>query len=213
MSDLKRGKEKTRDRLIQAAIEVFASAGILGATTREIARVAEVNEVTLFRHFHSKEQLLEAVVQQITALQAETLDNQQEWTQDLRQDLLHYAQIYTSMLEQHEALVRMFIGEAKRHPDGAVRVLQQSTLPLREKLTRYLDRYVAQGTVAPETDLLLAVDLLTGMLLAGVLRQQVSPTQRGYPRDHYIEACVNLFIRGICSETALTQFTTDLTDD
>ncbi|MBI4780992.1 MAG: TetR/AcrR family transcriptional regulator [Oscillatoriophycideae cyanobacterium NC_groundwater_1537_Pr4_S-0.65um_50_18] len=202
MTHPKPGKEKTRDRLIEAAIEVFATAGIVGATTREIARVAGVNEVTLFRHFQNKEQLLGAVVQQVTALQSETLANQDEWTQDLRQDLLHYAWVYTNMLETHEALVRMFIGEAKRHPEEAVKVLQQSFLPLRDKLTNYLQKGIERGTVQPDADLLLSVDLFTGMLLAGVLRRHTAPAQRGYSRDRYVEGCVDLLIRGLCPDIA-----------
>lgn len=55
----------TRDRLLQAAIQVFSRAGYVGATTREIAREAGVSEVTLFRHFQRKEQLLKAVAQHI----------------------------------------------------------------------------------------------------------------------------------------------------
>jgi AcrR family transcriptional regulator len=191
------GKEKTRDRLIQAAIEVFATEGVVGATTREIARVAGVSEVTLFRHFQNKEQLLGAVVQEITALQAETLSNQAEWTQDLRHDLLHYAWLYTDMLEKHEALVRMFIGEAKRHPEEAVRVLQQSATPLRDKLIAYLKAGVERGTVRPDAELPLLVDLFTGMLLSGMLRRHIASIQRGYSRDRYIEGCVDLLVRGI----------------
>ncbi|MEH2432700.1 MAG: helix-turn-helix domain-containing protein, partial [Nostoc sp.] len=52
-----RSSALTRTRLIEAASQIFASLGVQGATTREIARVAGVNEVTLFRHFASKEQL------------------------------------------------------------------------------------------------------------------------------------------------------------
>lgn len=48
----------TRSRLLKAALEVFAEAGIAGATTKAIARMAGVNEVTLFRHFHSKNSYL-----------------------------------------------------------------------------------------------------------------------------------------------------------
>ncbi|MFN6529197.1 hypothetical protein [Nostoc sp. ChiSLP03a] len=32
---------------------MFATTGLITATTREISRVAAVNEVTLFRHFHN----------------------------------------------------------------------------------------------------------------------------------------------------------------
>jgi AcrR family transcriptional regulator len=120
MSKSVRSPAQTRARILKAATNVFAQAGLQGATTREIARVAGVNEVTLFRHFSSKEQLLGAVVQQATALQSEELTAQDEWTQNLHIDLTHYAHLYNHMLEEHEALIRTFIGEAHRHPEAYV---------------------------------------------------------------------------------------------
>jgi AcrR family transcriptional regulator len=194
----------TRSRILKAATEVFAASGIAGATTREIARVAGVNEVTLFRHFQSKEQLLAAVVQQVTALQAEALANQDEWTGDLQIDLLHYAWIYNNMLEGHEALVRMFIGEAKRHPEAALQVLRETVQPLRDKLIAYLRNGIDRGNVRPDVDILPAVDMFTGMLLAGMLRSNTIPLPRGYSRDRYIESCVGLFVRGISTSSLNT---------
>ncbi|HEY9725228.1 MAG TPA: TetR/AcrR family transcriptional regulator [Chroococcales cyanobacterium] len=194
----------TRARILKAATEVFAASGIAGATTREIARVAGVNEVTLFRHFQSKEQLLAAVVQQVTALQAEALANQDEWTGDLQIDLLHYAWIYNNMLEGHEALVRMFIGEAKRHPEAALQVLRETVQPLRDKLIAYLRNGIDRGNVRPDVDILPAVDMFTGMLLAGMLRSNTIPLPRGYSRDRYIESCVGLFVRGISTSSLNT---------
>lgn len=197
MEKLKRNPIKTRDRLLKAAVEIFATEGIAGATTREIARLAGVNEITLFRHFQSKEQLLKAVVHYITALQAEALDNQDEWTQDLRLDLLHYGQIYSDHLEQYEALVRMFIGEAKRHPEEALRVTQEALMPLREKLTAYLKNGVEKRIVRSDLDLAIAIDSFTGMLLSGMLRHHISPISRGYSQGQYLEGCVDLFVNGI----------------
>ncbi|UBF30398.1 TetR/AcrR family transcriptional regulator (plasmid) [Kovacikia minuta CCNUW1] len=197
MSRTSRAAAETRDRLLKAAIEVFSTEGYVGATTREIARVAEVSEVTLFRHFQSKEQLLSAVAQHITALRTEAFTHQDEWTYDLRRDLLHYAKLHDDMLEEYEALFRMFIGEAHRHPTEAVEVLQQSFLPLRENLISYLKNCIKRGRVHPDVDLLLAVDQLTGMLLSGMIRRHVSPVKRGYTRKQYIEGCVDLFVRGL----------------
>jgi AcrR family transcriptional regulator len=197
MARLKQGTVKTRDRLLKAAIEVFSTEGFVGATTREIARIAGVNEVTLFRYFPSKEQLLGAVAQHITALKSEALAHQEEWTQDLRRDLLHYATLHDKMLEEYEALIRMFIGEAQRHPQEALQVLQQSFLPLREQLIAYLRNCIERGSVRPDVDLPLAVDQFTGMLLAGMVRRHVVPIIRGYSRAQYVEGCVDLFVRGV----------------
>ncbi len=41
--------KETEQRILDAAMRVFGRDGVSGATTREIARVARVNEVTLFR--------------------------------------------------------------------------------------------------------------------------------------------------------------------
>ena len=50
--------EETRERILVATREVIGRKGKRGATTREIAEVAGVNEATLFRHFGTKESLL-----------------------------------------------------------------------------------------------------------------------------------------------------------
>ncbi len=197
MDDAVQRTTQTRMRLLRAATEVFATAGIVGATTREIARVAGVNEVTLFRHFQSKEQLLAAVIQQVTALQVEALAHQEEWTQNLHIDLMHYANLFNSMLEKHEALIRTFIGEAKRHPDAARKLLHEASLVQREKLIDYLRRGQKSGTVRPELDLRPAVDMFTAMLLSGMLRRTATPTTVDYSRDYYIKSCVELFVRSI----------------
>ncbi|MGZ4832077.1 MAG: TetR/AcrR family transcriptional regulator [Terriglobales bacterium] len=53
---------KAKEKLLRAAVKVFAEKGFSGASTREIARRARVNPVTLFRTFNSKEQLHAAAV-------------------------------------------------------------------------------------------------------------------------------------------------------
>ena len=199
MNKTVRSPALTKARLIEAATQVFASAGLQGATTREIARVAGVNEVTLFRHFTSKEQLLEAVIENTLALQTEALAHPDEWTQDLRIDLIHYAQLYNNMLEAQEDLIRTIIGEAKRHPEAARRVMQDAARSLKAKLVDYLRHGQTRGTVRSELDLVSSIDMFTGILLAGMLRRSAALTPLSYSSDDYIENSVEIFVRGIVS--------------
>ena len=55
------GRNGARERLLGAARAVFAAKGYQAATTREIAARAGVAELTLFRHFSSKQGLFEAL--------------------------------------------------------------------------------------------------------------------------------------------------------
>ena len=51
------------ERLIEAAVQLFSRQGFRGTTTRQIARLADVNETTLFRHFSRKQTLFWAAVE------------------------------------------------------------------------------------------------------------------------------------------------------
>ena len=54
-------KKETTEALLFAARDLFSQRGYNAVTTKEIAARADVNEVTLFRHFQSKQKLFEAV--------------------------------------------------------------------------------------------------------------------------------------------------------
>lgn len=51
-----RNSERTQ-KIVEAAAQFFARHGYHGTGTREIARLAEVSENTLFRHFDHKEDI------------------------------------------------------------------------------------------------------------------------------------------------------------
>jgi len=54
--------KQTREKIIDAAKVLFEKNGYSAATTREIAELAGVSEVTLFRHFETKRNLFELTV-------------------------------------------------------------------------------------------------------------------------------------------------------
>lgn len=50
-------KEQTREKILQAALELFRKNGLEGTTTRQISRKAGIAEGTLFNYFKTKEDL------------------------------------------------------------------------------------------------------------------------------------------------------------
>ncbi|MGZ4789829.1 MAG: TetR/AcrR family transcriptional regulator [Terriglobales bacterium] len=57
--------EKTRAAILKAALHEFASEGVAGARTDEIARTAGVNKALLYYYFHDKESLYGAVIDDV----------------------------------------------------------------------------------------------------------------------------------------------------
>ncbi|NBV06623.1 MAG: DUF1956 domain-containing protein [Proteobacteria bacterium] len=57
--------ENSKDRILDAAITVFAKNGFEGARTRDIADLAEINIATLHYHFQSKDNIYGCVIDKI----------------------------------------------------------------------------------------------------------------------------------------------------
>src|SRR6202050_1443581 len=106
----------TRERLLDAAAQTFSRDGLRGATTREIAREAGVNEGTLFRDFKSKEQLLRAVLQRGLESEVAIMDQHSSWKENLRESMEKYARHYYSHMEKKKGIARAFLAEAQVLP-------------------------------------------------------------------------------------------------
>jgi AcrR family transcriptional regulator len=189
----------TRQRLLDAAYRVCAERGLHGATTREIADEARVNEVTLFRHFGNKEKLIAALFERSVASQLESLSETEPDANDLERDLRRYAIRYNEMLFANEALIRTIITEGKRHPEQARQVICESTKPMRQRLISYLQTAQKAGAVRNDLDVEPVIDAFTGMLLSGMLRRTSPIKLVEYSQEDYVAACVDLFLRGIAA--------------
>lgn len=104
----------TRQRLIRAALQLFTAQGITETTTRQIAELADVNEVTLFRQFGNKQGLLLAVIEDtgIFTRLGESLGQAANDADDITHALNSYGEKCLQKLDQMPELVRSLIGEA-----------------------------------------------------------------------------------------------------
>lgn len=194
-SEISTEKQPTRARILKAATQVFSEQGVKGATTREIARVAEVNETTLFRHFQNKDLLLKAVVEQAAETIDETLSGPGMSNGDLRKDLGYYAQAANRVLHEHEAMIRMFIGESGRQPDEARQITCTAWQPVRKKLIDYLSNAQRKGQMLAHLDPEQSVEVLVSALMAGMLRRRM--IELSYSSEAYLQTVVDVFVRGI----------------
>ena len=135
-------------KLFSAALEILIAHGYEGATTQKIAKVAGVNEVTLFRKYGSKAGLFEKVIEHQLA---DTPLNKLAYTGDLEADLLAIVEAYVETNETHDNIIPLLLIEMPRYPD-----LQGSfNTPWKnlQGIIKIIQKYQEQGRLRPESPL------------------------------------------------------------
>jgi AcrR family transcriptional regulator len=163
------------DRILDAAVAVVIARGYTGATTREIAANAGVNEVTLFRRFGNKARLVQAAIHRDLQQTTEAL---QAPTGDLEADLLTVLERYCATYSTHAALPLVIILEVTRNPEltDLIREPAAAQLALRELIASYQ----ADGQLIHEPPAL-AVNALLGPLLAHAVDTQLGIATSAIP--------------------------------
>jgi len=194
----------SRERLIHAALTLFLSQGVSQTTTRQIADLAGVNEVTLFRNFGNKYGLLQAVIQTAPTFRnlGEGLMQQTVETGDHRQALKTYAGECLSALEQAPAFVRSLIGEADQFPEENRQALGQRI----EEASRYVARYLEQTMPASAFPSEWLSGYLGALLVGYVVIESTSDDHHLWAnREDFLEGLVVLLLGGTVSPSAGTK--------
>jgi AcrR family transcriptional regulator len=174
---------------------VFARDGLDGATTRAISREAGVNEVTLFRHFGTKEHLIEEVMGRAFGNRVEK--RRQVGGTSFREDLAGLAAAYEALLVENLHLIRAVVGEIHRHSLCEHQSLTGIFSPMREAMVQRIRTACETGEARPEINASAAADFLSGAIFASVLRRAMKRGGRGYRAAEYRDTCVGFFLDGI----------------
>jgi AcrR family transcriptional regulator len=135
----------TKGRIMVAASQVFTELGYARATTRQIAAAAGVTEVTLFRHFGSKENLFTSILEAFGAPQINR-EIEKRLSGDYRQDLLMIGDLYLRVMLERADLIRLMLCEAAHFPE-ARHLVAENPRRLRQTLASYFERQMAAGVI------------------------------------------------------------------
>ena len=182
-----------RSKLLEVAARVYADCGYRGTTTRRIAQEAEVNEVTLFRHFGSKDALLREAIERADREGKATLDAN---AADPVAELHRWALDTFERLYAHKNLIRQVMGDMVEFPAIAPRVCDDTNHDF-DQLALFMRRLVERGVI-PETDeehLDSASALLFHSLLGDALWRDIVPEIP--PPDACVRRFVELTLRAL----------------
>ncbi|MBU5343673.1 TetR/AcrR family transcriptional regulator [Caldifermentibacillus hisashii] len=189
-------KKETSDKLINAAIDLMAEKGYNGVTTQEIAEKAGFSEKTLFRHFQSKQNLLETAFQRYHYADEmkKLFETQIRW--DLYADLLMIARSYHDIMYRNRKLIMIAAKDGGNLPGFRERT-HKHPQQLKTLLVEYFETMIQQGKLVatdPETKALIFIYMNYG---AAIGRMNNDPMLRDLPFDKFIEEEIWLFVRAL----------------
>lgn len=187
----------TKEKILQSALKLFSQKGYLGATTREIAKDAGVAEVTLFRHFNSKEKLLEGVLEnysflpELKQIMPEILNLKYE------EALLLIVKTFLRTLLTRKDIIKIIKTEILTHPDKVSHFFQPYLIELYDTIALYFNEMEKKG-ILKEFDHRLGGRALLGMVFSYFEVDEFIFQREGSEEvyEKTLEEFVKIFARG-----------------
>lgn len=190
--------EATKGRILDAANRLFLEGGFRGATTRRIAREAGVNEVTLFRHFASKEELLAAAVehgaeQGIRQLAVGVLPPEPS---DVRGELRRFLLATLQGFIHRRPAIWMAMAEWEDHPALQEPLLRTATHVFRE-LRSYIKEAQVRGLLRSDLGVTVMTQAIMATVFADGLLRGISPERFPLRPAASVDAYLDILLEGL----------------
>ena len=152
--------------VFRTVVDMLVTRGYGGATTKEIAEIAGINEVTLFRKYGSKVELFEKAVNHLLA---DAPLRGLVYTGDLEADLLSIVEAYMQTNEMYGEIVPTLLAELPRYPElkGAFNTAWKNI----QMIFKIIQKYQTQGFLKPEPTFTSLNALIGPMMIEQMFRR------------------------------------------
>jgi AcrR family transcriptional regulator len=196
----------TANRILEAAVQLFSRQGFAASSTHEIARLAGVSEVTVFRHFPRKKDLFWAA----TESRLQRLRISKELLGRLRADesprtaLPCVIALLVETFHNQPEMVRLLYLSLFELEHGAERILRKYLVPFFQPLREYLSRCASAG-LARDLDPSIAALALTTSIVAhhGLYRVVTDEVAGSAGTDEVTAAYAEFWFKALMFESSL----------
>jgi AcrR family transcriptional regulator len=174
--------------IFRTVLDKLVAHGYEGATTKEIAEIAGVNEATLFRKYGSKADLFEKAINHQLS---DTPLNRLAFTGDLEGDLLAVVVAYMETNRIYGEVIPTLLVELPHHPE--LKSAFDTAWANIQIIIKIIQEYQLLGLLKPEAPIT-SLNALIGPLMTS---QMVRRADLGLPvPDVSAQAHVNAFLHG-----------------
>ncbi len=186
---------RTRQRILAAAGQCFAASGFSKTTVEEIALRAGVSKALVYQRFHSKEEILVAVLEH-------TLD---EWdaasrsgaeSDSVLEGLGHMFRAALAWVRANPVVGALFALEPMVIHSVGEETVRRRMEGFRAELVVTLEEGVESGELRPDLDTERVADVVRLQYLA-LVEQVLDPRWLGEPDQGLIDASLDVLFRGI----------------
>jgi AcrR family transcriptional regulator len=185
-----------KNRIMDVSMKLFAENGFRGTTTRQIAAGAQVNEVTIFRNFGSKEGILREIFAcRLTNIGEKVEQLSSSMRFELLPDMLAISQIYHEQLCANIDFVLIILREFR---NGEIYDLYW-TLPqnFTHKITAYLEEMKRRGKIKSENTELAAITFVSMNFGFFIMKNTFGNKMTSITSDEFIQTSVRRFLEGM----------------
>ncbi len=161
--------DERRSQILRHAIKLFSQSGFRGTTTKEIARAAGVSEAMVFRHFATKSELYDAILDH-KACEGGDL-NPFEWAREAmakKDDAEVFYHILLNALNHHELdpeFMRLLFHSALEGHELADMFVKQNIMPIYEFLSEYIAKRQKDGAIRKDIKPRVIIRAFVGMMI------------------------------------------------
>lgn len=190
--------KETAERIIEAALQLVSEKGYTAATTKSIAELAGVNEVTLFRHFGNKRGLLKAIIEQFSYYPLLQQEINQNVTWELEKDLLNFSLKHFQFLMSIKDFVMIGFKESIQFPEISEEIANIPLL-IKKELIHYFQEMHQRGKIREVDFEAAALSLIALNFGHFMSRARLGTIVSNIPTEELLQTSVAIFSRGLVS--------------
>src|SRR5690625_3371012 len=186
----------TRERIIEATLDLVSEKGYKGATTREIAEKAKVNEVTIFRQFGSKKGIVEAIIEKYAFVDEleHAFANNIVW--DIEEDLTMLVREYQTLLDQKRTVILLSIKEEGKFPE-LDELIKQIPYKYLHVLKNYFITMIKKEKIKPVDPTATATNFIFLNFGYFLMKNRLQPSGESFTIDDFVKNNIKFFIRSL----------------
>ena len=189
--------DSTSEKIIVATFKILQEEGFQKATTKKIAAKAGVNEVTIFRKFDSKKNLVEITKKYYLEKLMNTLEEIFDFGED--EEIEEYLKItfygILNLSDDDFSILKVAMEEVREVPEKSLLISQVTDVML-DKLEEFFELQIFKGKIRQINARSLAV-MCYGILFQSVVLWKIYNKDLGFESNPYADDMLDMLFNGI----------------